>query len=257
MAINLEELKPKKSTKPPRIVFYAVGGFGKTTFASQAPSPVFIQAEDGQGQLELAGKQVETYDDILEMISFLAEEEHGFKTVVLDTMDAVEKILDAKALQLHNELENKNYDGIEQVPHGKAYSRSLDLWNNIIQGLNYLRDTKDMMVIILGHSQIKSFSPPESEAYDRYKFNLRDKSSSLIAGWADIVLFGNYKIITKEVSEGRGKTLKATTKNNDRAIYTEERATHWGKNRYNLPYEIPFVQGEQWKAFEFYLQGGK
>lgn len=255
MAINLEELKPKKSTKPPRIVFYAVGGFGKTTFASQAPSPVFIQAEDGQGQLELAGKQVETYDDILEMISFLAEEEHGFKTVVLDTMDSIEKIIQSEVVKRTSEA-GKQITSIEDIGFGKGYVKANELWNELLQALNFLRDNKGMMIVLLGHTKVKTFTPPDNDAYDRYTFTLQDSkntsTSELILGWADIVLFGNYKIITKS-KDGKTKAVGG----HDRAIYTEERATHWGKNRYNLPYEIPFVQGEQWKAFEFYLQGGK
>lgn len=254
MAINLEELKPKKSNKPPRIIFYAVGGFGKTTFASQSNKPVFIQAEDGQGQLELAGKQVETYDDIMEMISFLAEDEHDFKTVVLDTMDAIEKIIYTEIVKRHSE--KTPISSIEDIGYGKGYVKANELWNELLQGLNYLRDSKGMMIILLGHTKVKTFTPPDNDAYDRYTFTLQDSkntsTSELLLGWADIVLFGNYKIITKN-KDGKTKAVGG----HDRAIYTEERATHWGKNRYNLPYEIPFVQGEQYSAFEFYLNGGK
>lgn len=49
MAISLNQLVRAAHPKPPIIVVYGVHGVGKSTFAAQAPSPVFIQTEDGLG----------------------------------------------------------------------------------------------------------------------------------------------------------------------------------------------------------------
>jgi hypothetical protein len=245
MALSIEDLKPKKSNLPPRIIFYAVGGFGKTTFASQSPKPIFIQAEDGAGMLELAGKKVTNYDEVIEVISFLAEEKHDFLTVVIDTMDAMEKIIYNEVIKRHD----KPIQSIEDIGFGKGYVKANELWNNLLSSLDYLREHKKLMVVILGHTKIKGYTPPDSEPYDRYTFGLQDSKNTstaeLLRGWADIILFGNYKVITKKVE---GKT-QATSKSNERAIYTEERPTHWGKNRYNMPYELPFPL-ESWKEVE-------
>lgn len=249
MAITLEGLKPKKSTKPPRIIFYAVPKFGKTTFASQAPSPVFIKAEEGEGNLELAGSKVNTYDEIIEFIAFLAESEHNFKTVVLDTADAMEKILWAEIAK------REGKKSIEELGYGKGYVKANELWSEITKALDYLRDHKNMTVVVLAHTKIRKYTPPDCDSYDRYTFALQesDKTSTctLLTGWADVILFGNYKVYTSKSEND--KKVKGLGAEAERAIYTEERATHWGGNRYGLPYEIPFEKGSQWAAFSHFL----
>lgn len=54
MAISLNQLVRSAHPKPPIMTLYGVHGIGKSTFASQAPSPVFIQTEDGLGMLDCA-----------------------------------------------------------------------------------------------------------------------------------------------------------------------------------------------------------
>ena len=43
----------KTTTSAPLVLLYGTSGVGKTTFASQAPAPVFIQTEQGEGTLTL------------------------------------------------------------------------------------------------------------------------------------------------------------------------------------------------------------
>lgn len=47
MALSLASLKKVHADKPPRILIYGPAGIGKTTLASEFPSPVFLQIEDG------------------------------------------------------------------------------------------------------------------------------------------------------------------------------------------------------------------
>ena len=42
----------KGGSKPPRLLVYGTPAIGKTTFASQAPAPIFLQLEDGAGALK-------------------------------------------------------------------------------------------------------------------------------------------------------------------------------------------------------------
>ena len=53
MALSLSSLVRAKSDKPPRIVIYGVPGIGKTSLAAEFPDPIFIQTEEGTGNLEL------------------------------------------------------------------------------------------------------------------------------------------------------------------------------------------------------------
>ena len=52
--MNLKSLiKTKAEKKPPRIVVHGIHGIGKSTFASQAPAPVFLITEDGLTNIEV------------------------------------------------------------------------------------------------------------------------------------------------------------------------------------------------------------
>lgn len=47
----LAKVERGRTSKPPRILCYGVEGVGKSTFGSQAPSPVFVQCEDGLDEI--------------------------------------------------------------------------------------------------------------------------------------------------------------------------------------------------------------
>ena len=49
---ELEKIHTGK--KPPRIMLYGTEGIGKSTFAAQAPSPIFLPTEDGLGEIDCA-----------------------------------------------------------------------------------------------------------------------------------------------------------------------------------------------------------
>ena len=246
MAISLESILTGKDNKPPRIVFYAVSGFGKTTFASQAPSPIFIQTEEGIGQLKYARfPKAETFNDVMEQLEALASQDHEYMTVVIDTIDLLERLIHEAVVAEYNAEKGKNIKSIGDMGFGAGYVKAMEQWEEVLTALDFLRNKKDMMCILLAHSLIKTFSPPDSDSYDRYRFNMHDKSSERIKDWADVVLFGNYKVTTKGEKDERKRAVGAGI----RAIHTEERPAHWGKNRYSLPYEIPFVEGKQWSNF--------
>ena len=47
----LAQIERGLTPAPPRITVYGVEGVGKSTFASEAPRPVFVQTEDGLSQI--------------------------------------------------------------------------------------------------------------------------------------------------------------------------------------------------------------
>ena len=53
MALSLSSLVTKTNEKPPLMVTYGRGKMGKTTRASEFPNAIFIQTEDGAGDIEV------------------------------------------------------------------------------------------------------------------------------------------------------------------------------------------------------------
>ena len=237
MAISLSSLKTGVSKAPPRILMYSPEKLGKTTWAANAPNPIFLRTEDGEGKLEMTSWDLKSYDDFIEAINVLTTQEHSFQTIVIDTIDWFEPMIFAKVIQDRPQNEKgKVVTNIDDYGYGKGYLYALDYWSQVIDGLNYLRTTKDMMVILLAHTQIKSYSPPDSEAYDRFTLKMNEKASEKFMEFVDCIFFGRKKIFLKEDDKGK---MKAIGSSDAREIMTESLPSFRAGNRYNLPASIP------------------
>ena len=96
MAFDLSSIKKTRSDLPPRTLIYGEHKLGKSTFASQAPAPIFIQTEDGLDAIDAkAFPLCKKWGDILEAVATLYQEQHEFKTLVIDSMDWAEKLAHA------------------------------------------------------------------------------------------------------------------------------------------------------------------
>jgi len=236
----LARLQRSNVQKPPRILLHGVAGIGKSTFAAAAPAPVFILTEDGLGTLDVDHFPLShSYDEVMESLGALYSEDHEFKTVVIDSVDWFEPLVWAKACQMNN------WRSIEDAGYGKGYVAALDLWRQYVEGLNALRDAKNMTVIQIAHTDIKRFESPEHEPYDRYVVKLHNKASALLQEHCDVVLFANYRISTVKSDAGFNKKVVRAVGGGDRIVYTSERPAFLAKNRYSLPESLPL----DWDAF--------
>lgn len=239
MPLNLET----RRHKPPRILIYGSQGCGKSTFGSLAPNPVFIQTEDGLDAIDVPAYPLcATFTDVLNNLGELAEEDHGYQTVVIDSVDWLERLIHAQICQ------ERNVKALDDIPYGRGYSMAIDVWRQYIDCLNYLRDQKNMIIIQIAHAEIKRFENPETDAYDRYNIKMHKLASALLLEHSDIVLFANQVVHVKKSQEGFSERKRATG-SGERMLYTEERPAFIAKNRYSLPPEIPFTKdGSYWST---------
>ena len=54
MGFDLSSITTGPAITPPRLLVYGPHGVGKTTFLSEAPSPILLPTEDGKGKLDIA-----------------------------------------------------------------------------------------------------------------------------------------------------------------------------------------------------------
>lgn len=73
--------------KPPRIVVYGEAGIGKTTFAASATKPLLIDLEGSADYIDVAKAKPKNYAAVLELIDAVINEEHEYKTLVIDSLD--------------------------------------------------------------------------------------------------------------------------------------------------------------------------
>lgn len=246
MAISLASLRRGPRHRPPRIVLMAPQGVGKSTWANSAPSPIFIQTEEGLDAIDVNASfdLARSQQDVLDAIGALIAEDHDFKTVALDTADWLETLI-------HKQIAAQNsVDAIEKIPYGKGYKFAIDEWRKILEGLDLLRNEKDMITIILAHVKIKRFEDPTADAYDRYILDLHDSAASLLVEWCDVLGFANHSIATKTTDAGFNKKIIRGIGSGERILYLEERPGFIAKNRYGMPPSIGFPKHGGWTVFE-------
>lgn len=218
-----------KKARPQKVCLYGPEGVGKTTLAADMPSPIFIDAEGGTDHIDVSRTEVRTMGEIRESIQWLKREKHDFKTVVLDTIDWVEKRLIDEVCATYK------VDSIEKVDggYGKGYTILEEQMMKFLGELDAIR-AKGMHVVLLAHSKIQKHEDPElGSAYDRYILKLEKKTSGLIKEWVDALLFYRFKTVTAERATGSTRGVAK-----GREIATCRHAAFDAKNRHGLPEKI-------------------
>ena len=237
MAFDLKSIRKNDAMAAPRIMVYGVEGIGKSTFCAGAPNPIYILTEDGLGSLKVDHFPLATsFADVMDAIASLYKDNHAFETVVIDSLDWLEAII-------QREIEQK-YDA-KDLAYGKGALIAAERWREILDGLNALRNDKGMAVILIAHTTIKRFDSPEVEPYDRYQPKLQERSNAVVREWSDAVLFANYRTIVKKDDVGFNQTNNRGISTGERLLFTSERPAYMAKNRYNMPESIPL----SWDAF--------
>ena len=224
--------------KPRRTVLYGTHGIGKSTWAAQWPSPIFLPTEDGSSDLEvpklpLITEAFSVYTAAMELSAENAE--HGFRTVVLDSADWLEKLIWKDIIR---EAAKATVTNIDDIGYGKGHTETAERFRKILSGFNGCRD-RGLHVVIIAHCEIKRFESPEGDSYDRYMPKLHRQSASLLQEWADEVLFATYKTFVRQQDEGFGRKRSIGIGGDDRVLKTCERPGYLAKNRLRLPEELP------------------
>lgn len=245
MAISLASIKRGASEAPPRILIYGVQGIGKSTFGASAPAPIFLPTEDGLGVIDVPSFPLaRSYQDVLDALNVLITEDHEFSTLVVDSLDWLEPLIWRKLCE-HESRPDKPVYSIEEFGYGKGYIMALGFWREYIDGINYLRDRKKMMILQTAHSDVKRYEAPDTDAYDRYIVKLHKGASALMQEHSDCVLFANYNTGVTQEKLGFNQTRKRAIGGGIRMLHTQEKPAYAAKNRYGLPESIP-LDGNTW-----------
>ncbi|RLB46324.1 MAG: oxidoreductase, partial [Deltaproteobacteria bacterium] len=174
----------------------------------------------------------------VQAIGELYNEKHDYKTVVIDTLDWLERLVWSDVCR------EKNVKSIEDIGYAKGYTFALYQWRTILSGLDALRNERDMTILLLAHCKVERFEHPETDPFDRWAPRLHKHASAMIQEWCSEVLFASYKVHTKSTDNGFNRKRVQGIGTGERIVRTQERPAHVAKNRLGLPLEVPLT----WKA---------
>lgn len=228
-------------------IFTVYGGekVGKTTFACEAPDSIIIPVEQGSDHINVNARfpKPQTFDDILSCLTTLMSQEHPFKTVIIDSVDAAERLAQKQVC-----VEN-NIDSMEELGYGKAYKQADEKLLYLLEGLEVLRD-RGIQIIIIGHSKIQNIHDPRmGDSYNKAEIDCRDTVASKLKYISDAILFADIDAPIQETQEGLKKTKSISTSGR-RILCTELTKAYSAGNRLGLPPILDLKGKEFWAWIE-------
>lgn len=222
--------------RPLRLLVYGVEGIGKSTLAAGAKAPVFLDADDGTAQLNVSRIRIASWPQLREALDALEREQHNFKSAVLDTIDAFDRMLVAAICDQHGVASIEDVGG----GYGKGYTALAEQWVAILDQLRRLQERRGMNVIALAQAEIATFRNPNGNDWQRWTLRCQKKTAALWKEWVEVMLFATreVQVATKGREKGKGQGGR-------RILYTEWAPGREAKNRLGLPAVLPL----EWRAF--------
>lgn len=231
----LAKIKRGGEGLPPRVILAGPEGIGKSTFAAEAPAPLFISQEDGLTGLDHVDRVYPAnFGEILGLCDELARApKSDFQTLAIDTVDWLER-------SIHSYICTRDgKQGIEDYGYGKGYKVAEQELVGLLTKLDALRHGKKIGIILLSHVHIRTFSDPAGETWDRYEMKGHKGFTGILREWPDACLFATYEVFKqKERGENRERTIGG-----ERVIHTTWSPGWDAKNRLALPETLPLDYG--------------
>ena len=226
--------------EPFRLLIHGIEGIGKSTFAAQAPDPIFIQTEDGLTRIDVPKFPLaESFDAVTGHLNALLNEKHDYQTVVIDSIDWLEKLAVQKVLEKH-----KDKTTLAEFDYGKGYALLIPLFETIIDLLNRLRRLRKMNVVFIAHTKTEKVEDPSGSSYDQYAPRLDKRINGMVREWSDLIAFATVEIFRTTKDEGfkRERVVASAVKDStgsDRILILESSPSIVAKSRYALPAKMP------------------
>lgn len=216
-----------------RVLIYGENGIGKSTLAAQFPKPIFLNLEDGIGDLDCDSTDVirsvkEFYDCLIHLT------DTDYESIVVDTADWLEKLIFAEV------AESAGKKTIDDIGFGKGYQAVELKWKELFNGFGFLWQ-QGRHIVFTCHETIEKFTNPEGDSYNYWRPSLHLKGSGCVTEWCDEVLFLRYRTHTITKDEGFGSKRAVAVGGKERFMCCTKSAAHEAKNRLGMPDEMPPV----------------
>ena len=229
-------------TSPFRLTLWGPPGSYKSSFAANAPTPLFVDPSGGTTFLNVDRETVASWPEVLSLIQSFKDGKEPHQTLVLDELGALED------LRLKHFCGKAGKKDLSQFGHGQGYFGFRREYAELLTSLNELQD-RGVNVIIIGHSGIEEFKNPSGPDYNRYSIQLDKKNWPALFKWSDGVFF-----FTKGVAASKNDDGKVIAIDSKDKVYFRYSAMFDAKNRFNMP-SVLDNNREVYKKFELFKEG--
>ena len=236
----LDTVTIKKRFRPVFFCLYGPPGVGKSTFGASADNPIFIPTERGLDHITTPKFPTpKTFAEFYHQLVAVDTEEHSYKTIVIDTADALELLIWERVCAEGKVRSIEDFGG----GYGKGYTRAREIWTGVLRQLTEMSERFN--IILIAHSHIHAINDPLlGSAYDSHEIKVNPKSAEIIRQMVDMILFVQIETtIVKDSPKARkGRGIVSS----DRLMYTAPGTGYEAKNRYQLANPMEF----SWAALQ-------
>lgn len=246
------------ATKPTdRAVMVTVcgdAGLGKTSLAATFPKPIFIRAEDGMQAIPAEHRPdalplVGSSDQLWEQLTALLQEDHEYKTVVIDSVTALERLFMADVMKADPKARSINQ---ALGGYGAGTSAIAAMHGRVRKACGILNERKGMHVVFVAHADVETMKLPDQDDYMRYSLRLPVKSLPPYVDDVDLVGFLRQQMVVMG-DEGERKMAKGS---GARELVCHVSPANVSKNRYGITDAMPVNFGENPLAKHIPALGG-
>lgn len=219
-------------------------GMGKSSLAALMPRPIFICAEDGlervKEDIRPAGVKIRSSEDLRELLRDIANEEHDYKTIVTDSVTALEAIFIDEVMEASG-----NPMSINQAAGGygagpKAVAAKHESFRKSVVKIAKKRG---MHVVFIAHADTETVPLLDrDEAYMRYSFRLGKHSLRPYVDEVDMVGFVRHEMFLR--SRDKDAKVKRAASSGDRIFDCVPNAWSIAKNGFQITEPLTFKEGE-------------
>jgi hypothetical protein len=223
-------------------------GTGKTTLAATFPKPIFIQVESGMESIP-EDKRPASFpplkgdtDLLMDQLRGLYAEEHDFKTLVIDSVTQLETEFCNKVIA----SDKNNPRTINQAlsGYGSGYEAVAMEHLKVYKACEMLKDHRNMNIVFLAHTKIKSVDLPNVDPYMVYVPRMHEKSLQAYVHLAHLVGILREQVFVNG-ADTKSKIKKAGKASSGGIVLTAYK-TAWvpsAKNRCGITTDIPVELG--------------
>lgn len=243
-----------RATAPGREPFVGtiagVQGTGKTSLACTFPSVLMIRTQGEKPPYDIPQDQIpstmeiDTPDQLWELLKALLREEHEYKTAAFDTVTGLDAMFTQDVLAADPAARglNQSHGG-----YGNGASMVTAMHMRVRKAAELLRKQRGMNIIFLAHAEITDVAPPDGDPYGTYTLRLPKKSMAPYLDSVDLVGFLKQERIVRGAVEAKndraGKAGRAVT-TGSRVLVAYLTPASASKNRFGITEDIEVEQGK-------------